>query len=192
MKQDLTITVAKYCIHWHFLSNSFLLHPHYTPQKKVFKTWTRAQSAHRLLMWGWMLLLICLQLLSKTKSHSCDPVGRRQVFEASGTAVRSESAAGGCVNSGVRSRLALIIHTGRVQQGIPRTVPTNYTRNTQSSSRCPGTDDTVCRTWWTSTLSDIWLFWELFMITEMVVLPVLIPKSKNKIYNNSAFWVNKM
>lgn len=73
------ITVAKYYIHWNFLSNTFLLHPPYAPKqnKKAFKTWIQAQSAHRLLMCGWMLLLICLQLLSKTKPCSCDPVGRR-------------------------------------------------------------------------------------------------------------------
>lgn len=117
------ITVAKYCIHWHFPSNTFLLHQPFTPQKKdmnkkkVFKTW--AQSAHRLLMCGWMLLLICLQLLSKTKSRSCDPVGRRHWERRSLKRLGQQwdqrsglSAAGGCVNSGVRSRLALIIHTG--------------------------------------------------------------------------------
>ncbi len=42
------ITVAKYCIHWHFLSNTFLLHQPFTPKKKkVFKTWTKKKSLRR-------------------------------------------------------------------------------------------------------------------------------------------------
>ncbi len=166
------ITVAKYCIQ----GISYLIvfcYIHTThPQKKSLRR-ERGLKVLTDCLCVDECCLICLQLLSKTKSHSCDPVGRRQVFEASGTAVRSESAAGGCVNSGVRSRLALIIHTGRVQQGIPRTVPKTDSKHSKQL-QVSGTD-TVCRTWWTSTLSDIWLF-ESYSITKMVVLPVFNSK----------------